>query len=157
MENTNLKMKLDESVSPPAEQKALPKDIVFDLLSSSRRRNVLTYMAEHGPKTTLPELAEHIAAKENDTEERLLSSQQRKRVYVALYQCHLPRMDDADVIDFVKNRGNVTLRPNAVQLYQYMEVRPVYANGTDTRGGQSLSDRVIAARTKIEKLLRNSA
>ena len=85
----------------------LPTDEIFGILSTERRRRILEYMAETGPETTLADLADVIAAAENDTEVRLVSSQERKRVYVALYQTHLPRMDAADVIDFDSSRGTV--------------------------------------------------
>ncbi len=110
------------SQQSPRESDTLPKDVLFSLLSTERRRRVLKYMADHGTETTLSDLADHIAAKENDTEIRLLSSQERKRVYVALYQCHLPKMDDANVIDFDHSRGTVELRPEANQLFVHLDI-----------------------------------
>jgi len=50
-----------------------------------------------------------------------LSSDQRKRVYIGLYQCHLPKMDDAGVIDFDKDRGEIVLRESAEQLREYLD------------------------------------
>lgn len=138
------------------EDQRLPKDLIFDLLSAKRRRNVLEYMAEHGEETTLSDLANHIAAAENDTEIRLLDSQQRKRVYVALYQCHLPRMDDADVIDFEHARGTVQLRPNATVLYRYMRLSSGDSEATGADSDRSVSDRVTAVRSKIEALVPHS-
>ncbi|MFB6358651.1 MAG: hypothetical protein ABEJ96_06540, partial [Thiohalorhabdaceae bacterium] len=55
-------------------------------------------------RAELGDLAEHIASIENDKPEVALSSTERKRVYVALYQCHLPKMDDIGVIDFDEDR-----------------------------------------------------
>lgn len=99
----------------------LPLDEVFETLKNSRRRETLRYLRENGGETTLSDVAEHIAALENDTTVRAISSAQRKRVYVGLYQCHLPKMDDTDVIDFEQNRGTIELGPNAEQLYPYLE------------------------------------
>jgi hypothetical protein len=126
-----------------------PKDVIFDLLSAKRRRDVLAFMAENGPETTLSDLADHIAALENDTEVRLLSSQQRKRVYVALYQCHLPRMDDADVIDFENSRGTVELRPGAAELYRYMDVSPADSAESDDTVDDPVSGRMRSVRSKL--------
>ena len=103
---------------------SLPKDVVFGLLSAKRRRDVLTYLDESGGESTLGDLAEHIAAMENGIEPRQLSSKQRKRVYVALYQAHLPKMDDADVIDYDQARGSIELRPEAEQLLGYLDLDP---------------------------------
>ncbi len=134
----------------PAEgPNTLPKDVIFGLLSAHRRRRVLEYLAEYGDQTTLSDLADHIAALENDTEARLLSSQERKRVYVALYQCHLPKMDDADVIDFDQSRGTVERRPTANQLYFYLGLDPTATSGDDA----PQSDREAGIRAKLRTVL----
>jgi hypothetical protein len=114
----------DPSGHPGEPQTQLPKDVIFGLLSAERRRHVLQYLADNDGYTTLSDLAEYIAAKENDTEIRLLTSQQRKRVYVGLYQCHLPKLDDSDVIDFDQSRGTVQRRPNADLLCPYLDIDP---------------------------------
>lgn len=110
----------DKSESPdPAE---LPLDVVFGILKNSRRRLVLRYLVETSSRTTLSDLAEYIAGIENDKPRRALNSAERKRVYVALYQCHLPKMDDTGIIDFENNRGTVELADHAEQLCQYLDV-----------------------------------
>lgn len=98
----------------------LPLDQLFEILKNSRRRQTLHFLQENEGVTTLSDLAEDIAAKENNTTVRQISSSQRKRVYVGLYQCHLPKMDDMDIIDFDQNRGTVETGPNAEQLRQYI-------------------------------------
>lgn len=100
----------------------LTKGEIFDLLKNSRRRSTITYLREHGGSAKLDELAEHIAADENDTTVRQLSSDQRKRVYIGLYQCHLPKMDKLGVVEYDKNRGTVELQESVGQLLQYMEL-----------------------------------
>lgn len=102
----------------------LSLDVVFELLHVSRRRDVLRYLEENNGTAALDELAEFIAAKENGIEEWELSSSQRKRVYIGLYQCHLPKMDDAGVIDYDQPRGTVELEPVAAQLYPYLYLDP---------------------------------
>ncbi|MGM0606679.1 MAG: DUF7344 domain-containing protein [Halobacteriota archaeon] len=99
----------------------LSLDLVFEVLKNERRRHVLRYLEENPGGTTLSDLAEHIAAIENDKPITALSSQERKRVYVGLYQCHLPKMDDTDVIQFDDNRGTVEIGPNAEQLYTFLD------------------------------------
>lgn len=47
---------------------------------------------------------------ENDTTVKRLSSDQRKRVYIGLYQCHLPKMDKLGVVEYDKNRGRIELQ-----------------------------------------------
>jgi len=106
--------------SSPADEK-LSLDYVFEILKNERRRRVLAYLREHDERVTLSDLAEHIAALENDTDVASITSSQRKRVYVGLYQCHLPKMDDMDVVDFNQNRGIIERGPNAEQLYEYLD------------------------------------
>jgi hypothetical protein len=96
----------EESV-PGAGEREIPQRIVFDILRNDRRRLLLQYLDEHDGQTTLGDLAEYLAAIENDKPQSQLSSQERKRVYVGLYQCHLPRMDDAGAVDFDSDRGSI--------------------------------------------------
>jgi hypothetical protein len=107
-----------DSGSPSHEE--LPLDQVFEILKNRRRRLVLHYLDDNGGESSLSDLAEHIAAIENDTTVKAISSTQRKRVYVGLYQCHLPKMDDMNIIDFDQNRGTVVLASNAEQVKSYL-------------------------------------
>ena len=99
----------------------LSLDLVFEVLKNERRRRVLQYLRDSSGTVSLSDVAEHIAAIENDKPEKALSSQERKRVYVGLYQCHLPKMDDTNVVDFDGNRGTIDLGDNAEQLYPFLE------------------------------------
>lgn len=99
----------------------LTKGEIFDLLKNSRRRMVIQYLREHDGYSDLNDLAEHIAAKENDITVQQLSSDQRKRVYIGLYQCHLPKMDSLGVISYEKNRGTIELQGSVTQLLKYMD------------------------------------
>lgn len=113
----------DEDVDTKEEQKGteLSLDLIFEVLKNQRRREVIRYLREHEQQVTLSDLAEHIAALENDTDIASITSSQRKRVYVGLYQCHLPKMADMDIVHFNQNRGIVDLGPNAPQLYEYLD------------------------------------
>jgi hypothetical protein len=104
-----------------ADAEELSLDVVFEILKNERRRSVLRYLQSHEDRVVLGELAEHIAARENDTTVESLTAQQRKRVYVGLYQCHLPKMDDAGIVEFDRNRGIVELADNAEQLDEYLD------------------------------------
>lgn len=115
------------SIEPSYDDRPVPvvsKDTAFMILKNWRRREVLRFLAESEEETTLDVLARHIAAKENGIDKRALSSSQRKRVYIGLYQAHLPKMDDAGVIEFDKHRGRVELRPDALRLLKYLHDPP---------------------------------
>ena len=99
----------------------LSKDVIFDILSNHRRRYVLIYLNQNRGHGTLSEAAEWIAGRENDVDAGVPSSKQRKRVYVSLYQSHLPRMDDVGIIEFESDRGEIELCRPATDLFQYLE------------------------------------
>ena len=110
-----------ESDSEEESRSALPLDHLFEILKNERRRTVLHYLEEHDGTVSLGELAEHVAAVENGTTVTQVTSNERKCVYVGLYQCHLPKMDDMDIVEFNQNRGRISLGPNAEQLYEYLD------------------------------------
>ena len=97
---------------------ALPYDTVFELLSNERRRFTLRYLDRNGP-TSLGELAEELAAYENDKPRPRITSRERKRTYVGLYQCHLPKLEAAGVIDSDRSL-HIELGPTAPQLLRYV-------------------------------------
>ncbi|GAB3664449.1 DUF7344 domain-containing protein [Halopiger thermotolerans] len=118
--DTSLPDEIASSVGEDDDE-SLSKDVIFELLKNRRRREVLTYLLEADDTVTLGELAEQIAAWENDTDVNALSSDQRKRVYVALYQTHLPKMDDAGIVEYDQDRGLISLADNADLLMMYLD------------------------------------
>ena len=98
----------------------LTSDTVFELLSSKRRRMVLFYLRQRGEPTTVNELARQIASMENEVPAEDLTSQQQKRVYVSLYQTHLPKLDAMGVIDYDKDEGTVGLNERAADIDTYL-------------------------------------
>ena len=82
---------------------------IFTALSNGRRRNVVTYLEEHGDDARVRDIAEQLAAWENDLEINEVTYKQRKRVYTALHQSHLPKLAESGFIDYEPNRGIVSL------------------------------------------------
>ena len=93
---------------------SIDKDDLFHLLQNSRRRAALRYFAASPDREAfdMRTLAEEIAAWENGIPVQQLSSDQRQRVYIALYQSHLPKLDDYGVIDYNQSRG--VIKPTAL-------------------------------------------
>ncbi|QLG50073.1 DUF7344 domain-containing protein [Natrinema halophilum] len=102
----------------------LTKDTLFHLLESRRRRWTIRYLKQRGGRADIGDLAEQIAAWENETSTDRVSSQQRKRAYTALQQRHVPRLDKAGVVDFDRNRGTVEVTDRMQELDVYLEVVP---------------------------------
>lgn len=115
------------------EGNSLSKDTIFELLKNQRRRYVLHYLSiEPGP-VRLRDLAERIAAWENDKSVSTITSDERKRVYVGLYQCHLTKMDEAGVVRFDQDRGYVERADGASLLYEYLDPNRPAEDGWSVR------------------------
>ncbi|MFC6722015.1 hypothetical protein ACFQHN_31620 [Natrialbaceae archaeon GCM10025896] len=102
------------------DEKQLSKTQIFEILSADRRQEVLEYLHKNDGGADIGELAEHIASKECDCEISQLNSQQRKRTYVGLYQCHLPKMAKAGVVDYDDDHGHVSLNSRSGRLLKYI-------------------------------------
>ena len=98
------------------------KDELYDLLSNHRRRYVIHFCKRADGPLTLSDLAEKVAAREQDTTVAELTSAERKRVYTSLQQTHLKRLADAGMIDY--DGDEVELTDEAAQLDVYLDVVP---------------------------------
>lgn len=111
-----------DSTEEPVETPDLDADDIFHLLQNERRRRVLAYLREHddGDGVDMREVVDAIAAEEHDTTVQALRSKERQRVHIALYQSHLPKLDDAGVIDYDQRRGWVKSTPATRDVDQYL-------------------------------------
>ncbi|WP_327053762.1 DUF7344 domain-containing protein [Halomicrococcus gelatinilyticus] len=100
---------------------ALPRDKIFHILQTQRRRDALRYLKDNEGPVEMRTLAEQVAAWENDTTVAELSSDERQRVYIALYQSHLPKLAEEGIIEYEKGRGIVERGPVAEQFDPYLD------------------------------------
>lgn len=98
------------------------RDDLFDVLSNHRRRYALHSLKQRNGTTGVGDLAEEIAAWENGVSIPDLTATQRKRVYTALQQFHLPKMDTTGIVAFDSSRGVVSLTDAADGLDVYLDV-----------------------------------
>lgn len=108
------------TTDPSRAQEPLSEDLIFDVLKNRRRRYTLHYLKRQDRPVELSELAEQVAAWENDKTVPELTANERKSVYTSLYQTHLPKLADAGIVDYNRNRGVVELSRNASQLEGYL-------------------------------------
>ncbi|MDS0477767.1 hypothetical protein [Natrinema sp. 1APR25-10V2] len=99
----------------------LSLDDIYHLLQTKRRRDVLRYLRDAEGPVRLRELAEQIAAWEQETTVDNLTSDERQRVYISLYQSHLPKLDNHGIVDYDKDRGRVEATPLANRLDSYLQ------------------------------------
>lgn len=93
----------------------LPEGAVYELLSSPRRRELLRQLPQ-SDWMTLNELSEAVAAAEAAVSPA--PRDLRSTVYTSLYQTHVPRLQDAGVVEFdpVERRVRV-VNARGVGLY----------------------------------------
>ncbi|EFW91186.1 hypothetical protein ZOD2009_15201 [Haladaptatus paucihalophilus DX253] len=99
----------------------LSEDQIYHLLQNERRRNVLRYLHDTEGQVSMRDIAEQVAAWENDSTVQSITSSERQRVYIPLYQSHLPKLDEEGVIEYDQSRGTVTKTETANVLYEYLE------------------------------------
>lgn len=105
-----------------AQEDQLTLDEIFDILKNKRRRRVIKHLRTTDGPAELGDIAERIAATENDKSVSAITYDERKRVYVALYQCHLPRMDEMRIVEFNQSRGLVELTDQASEIERFLDV-----------------------------------
>lgn len=79
----------------------------LSILASERRRHVLTIVDEHGEPLALADVADEVAIRESGRPLTELSAQRVARVYTSLYHDHLPRLQDAGLLEYDQNRDLV--------------------------------------------------
>lgn len=111
---------LDGGPSEPTIE--ISEDEVFEMLANQRRRFAVHLLKREEQSLTIGRMAEQIAAWENDVDAAEITGSERKRVYTALQQSHLPKMDRAGIVEYDKNRG--TIEPTAAleDVDVYMDV-----------------------------------
>ncbi|GAA0652566.1 DUF7344 domain-containing protein [Salarchaeum japonicum] len=101
------------------------REDVFHLLSNRRRRHTLHYLRQRdGEQVDLRELSQQLSAWENGVPPAEITHRDRKTVYTSLRQTHLPKMDDANVVDYDPNRGHVEPAEEFEDVEVYLDVVP---------------------------------
>ncbi len=94
---------------------------LFDILSNRRRRYAVFAISGH-EQVDLGDLARRIAAWENEQPEAEVTSTERKRVYTALQQSHVPKLAEAGLVDYDDRAAVVRPQPALEEYEVYMEV-----------------------------------
>ena len=95
------------SDDPDVPETDLSFETVIEVARNERRRLTLAAIVDADGRLSYGDIAERVAAAEYDTTVENLTSQQRKRVYVSLYQTHLPELEAADVIRLGEQNGRI--------------------------------------------------
>ncbi|WP_083898795.1 DUF7344 domain-containing protein [Natronococcus jeotgali] len=111
----------------------LSKEEIFHLLSTSRRRDVIQYLLETGDQVRLPTLATYIAAVEHETSVSDVTQAQYQRIYIPLYQSHLPKLDEAGVIRYNSSCGRLEPTERLNVFAPYLGLSPLEKSNAQSR------------------------
>lgn len=98
------------------------RDDIYEVLANKRRRFVIHYLQHCKSNAPLGEIAEHVAAWENEITVSEVGSDERKNVYTSLQQFHLPKMEDIGIVTLDERQGAVELSEPAAEIDVYTEV-----------------------------------
>lgn len=98
------------------------RDEIFHVLRNQRRRFTIHHLKRDPNPVEVGELATQVAAWENRVPVEEVTSTQRRRVYNALKQTHIPELNDTGLVE--ADRGEVVLTDKAEQLDMYLELVP---------------------------------
>lgn len=106
---------------PAIQQVPVDTDDALTLLRNSRRREVIKLVAGGGEDWTLDGLATEIARQECGHDSTFdVSGTERKRVYIALYQAHLDKLDEAGAI--VRDGDDIRATPHTEAFAELLTV-----------------------------------
>jgi len=115
-------------VSPEPQESSvegIPVETMYDMLRNKRRRLVLHYLLNsRDHEAVLGSVATQIAAWENEIPVSAVTSTLRKRTYNTLQQNHLPKMDEAGLIEYERDRGTIVLATDPRQLELFPRALP---------------------------------
>lgn len=111
---------MSDKARAPFSDSEVAKDTLFDLLSSPRRRYILYYLHEESSETTLQELADEVGAWEYEKAVADLTRPESKRVYVSLYQTHIPKLAKSGIIEYDSDSGEIKLTDHVDEFGPYL-------------------------------------
>lgn len=119
-----------DSVTGTPPQTGLTSSTLFDILRNDRRRATITLLAAHNDPMRVRDLSEALAEYECGD----YDAAERKAAYTALYQTHLPKLDDATILEYNKDRGMITPGPelqSVADLIMHIEQATADPTGGD--------------------------
>ena len=115
---------VDDPVVGDGQSEDISSDVVYGLLADKRRRYLIHHLKQVDGPVSVGDLAEQVAAWENDKAVDEITSKERKRVYISIYQSHLPTLAKEGVVEYDEDRRVVGLSPSMTDREIYLEVVP---------------------------------
>jgi hypothetical protein len=89
---------------------------VHEVLSSPERRSILGRLLDSGRAVDVDSLAAEIAAAERGVSVGTVSSPHHERTVVSLVHVHLPKLHDAEFVEWDRENSTVVLAPMVEEL-----------------------------------------
>ncbi|WP_227380107.1 DUF7504 family protein [Haladaptatus halobius] len=110
----------DWLVRPSVEwiSESLSADLLFDVLRSRQRREVLRYLLRATEPVSLDELTTTIAKRESG--KQTINRNEYRRYYMSLSQKHLPRLDDVGFIEYDSPTSRILISKAAQHIEPFL-------------------------------------
>lgn len=93
---------------------------IFDVLGNRRRRYILCYLLKQSNPIECSDIAEQIAAWENDLERDQVPMSQYQSVYNSLYQTHLPKLESTELVKYDRAENLVYHTNKTKEIEQFI-------------------------------------
>lgn len=102
----------------------LDTDTIFELLANQRRRNILSHLTEHRTPIAMADLAVEVTASETGISPRVSQIEKGEEISVhrSLVHVHVPKLADANVVEYDHDRETVALGANADHLLSLLDI-----------------------------------
>lgn len=90
-------------------------DVLFEVLSSARRRRLLSALVRRD-EMRVSAAIDHVAAVENDVSTDRVTTSQTTPVRTSMYHVHLPALDEAGLVSWKRDSGTISLAEEASGL-----------------------------------------
>ncbi len=91
-------------------------DGLFDMFANARRRMVLTELSNRQSDVAVETLARHVAAREADATVANVPESTVESVHVSLHHVHLPKLADAEFVEYDREDRSVELLASVDQM-----------------------------------------
>ncbi|WP_254278600.1 DUF7344 domain-containing protein [Haloarcula marina] len=98
----------------------LARDTAFGVMSNSRRRFILSTLREADAPVELMRLARGIGAQEAGTSPDDIDTAEQKRIYVSLYQTHIPTLEAAGLVEYDETERTVAPTTSVTETDRYL-------------------------------------
>lgn len=106
-------------------------DELFDILSDSRRRQILSILMDHGEELTLSQLADKVASRDSGPPRNEVPKEKHQvrsevpedssnRLTTSLHHVDIPKMDQVGLVEFDPDRKTIRATENATQIEQIL-------------------------------------